>query len=668
MKFSILIFAILIFSLSKIYAQSGSAVYLEGSSSYISTPLDVQPAAMPVSTWEAWVYPERVNYSSRQQVLSDDDGNHDRSVLIESGTASFAVFTGSQAWLAAPVTMNEWQHIAVVFLPDNILFYKNGVEYSLGASPGGGTTSNSLKIGMNPGFGEYFKGKIDNVRIWNVQRSQAQILSGMTIDPSAETPGMIAWYKLDETGSGPGITVTNSASTGSIYNGITIVNPEFSPVSPIPHGIPADGLRLWLKSDSGLVSEAGKVTSWTDISGNGFSLISEAGSEQPLLVENEINNLPAVVFDGVNDFLQTPSSISLLGRDSLAITVTLLLNTGATQLAWANILDYDHDSFAGFTIQQNAGATNDFWGHVLNSGWQVVSFELVNGSSGFSGVYIDGIQVVSNPSGGMASFSEPRRLALGRWESLCCNTPGRNWNGEVAEVLIHNRTLSESERLELQTYFQSRYGTIVNPLPVEMTSFTGSFSGNQVTLKWQTATETINYGWEVEIQKSEVRSQKSEENWKTVGFVEGKGTTTVANSYSFLSPVTSPMSPAVYRLKQIDLDGNFTYSELLEMTPELPAAFAIGQNYPNPFNPETRIRVDLPDVSEIRFEVFNLLGQLVKSEVLNEKEAGSHLLVWNGKDQSGNQAASGVYFYRISLVSLSTGKKFTETRSMVMVK
>jgi len=666
MKFSILIFAILIFSLFKGYAQSGSAVYLEGSSSYISTPLDVQPAAMPVSTWEAWVYPERVNFGIRQQILSDDNANYDRSVLIEGSTEKFAVFTGFNAWQTAPVSLNEWQHIAVVFLPDNILFYKNGIEYSLGSSPVGGSTTNSLKIGMNPAFGEYFKGKIDNVRIWNVQRTQSQILSGMTIDPPAETAGLIAWYKLDETGSGSEISVTNSATTGSANDGITVGNPEFSPVSPFPSGIPANGLRLWLKSDSGLVSTSGKVSSWTDISGNGFSLISEAGSEQPLLVENEINNLPAVVFDGVNDFLQTSSSISLLGRDSLAITVTLLLNTGATQLAWANILDYDHDSFSGFVIQQSAGNTNEFWGHVLNSGWQVVTFELVNGASGFSRVYCNGIQVVSNPSGGTAAFSEPRRLALGWWESLCCNTPGRNWNGEVAEVLIHNRTLSESERLELQTYFQSRYGTLVNPLPVEMTSFTGSFSGNQIVLNWSTATETNNYGWEVEFRKEEERSEKLE--WEMVGFVAGKGTSTEPHSYVFGFPVTHNSSPVTFRLKQIDLDGNFIYSELLEMTPELPVAFAIDQNYPNPFNPETRIRVDLPEVSEIRFEVFNLLGQPVKSEVFKEKEAGSHLLVWNGKDLSGNQAATGVYFYRISLVSLSTGKKFTETKSMLMLK
>lgn len=210
-------------------------------------------------------------------------------------------------------------------------------------------------------------------------------------------------------------------------------------------------------------------------------------------------------------------------------------------------------------------------------------------------------------------------------------------------------------------------------LPVELAEFKGEWVGGKIHLTWSTRSESNNAGWE--IQESEVRSQKSVENWRTVGFVAGKGTSTEPQSYVFGFPVTSRSSgtgsnssPVTFRLKQIDLDGNFTYSELLEMTPELPVAFAIGQNYPNPFNPETRIRVDLPDVSEIRFEVFNLLGQLVKSEVLTEKETGSHLLVWNGKDLSGNQAATGVYFYRISLVSLSTGKKFTETRSMVMVK
>jgi hypothetical protein len=153
----------------------GQAFSLDGTSGYIDTPLDVQPTAMPSTTWECWVFPTRVNYGGQQQILSSDDGDTDRSVLIQLGTANFAVFVGGGIWQPAPVSINEWQHIAVVFTPSNIEFYKNGVRYSYGSVPSGSTTMNKLQIGRNPGYGEYLQGLIDEVSIYNRALSAAEI-------------------------------------------------------------------------------------------------------------------------------------------------------------------------------------------------------------------------------------------------------------------------------------------------------------------------------------------------------------------------------------------------------------------------------------------------------------------------------------------------------------
>ncbi|MBN8706313.1 MAG: T9SS type A sorting domain-containing protein [Bacteroidetes bacterium] len=194
----------------------------------------------------------------------------------------------------------------------------------------------------------------------------------------------------------------------------------------------------------------------------------------------------------------------------------------------------------------------------------------------------------------------------------------------------------------------------VATVPVEMTSFTGSLSGNQVTLNWSTATETNNYGWEVEFQKLEGRSEKSE--WETIGFVAGKGTTTEPQNYSFLSPVTRNPSPQIYRLKQIDLDGTTAYSKVLTFSSE-PVSFGLFQNYPNPFNPSTTISYSLPEKGFVKLILFDVLGREIETLVNQEKEAGLETVTLDA-----SLLSAGTYYYSLTF----NGK--TETRSMVLVK
>jgi len=96
---------------------------------------------------------------------------------------------------------------------------------------------------------------------------------------------------------------------------------------------------------------------------------------------------------------------------------------------------------------------------------------------------------------------------------------------------------------------------------------------------------------------------------------------------------------------------------------EKPAEFRLHQNYPNPFNPETTIEYQLPKVSEVNIQIFNIRGYLIKTLVVNEKQnAGSYLIVWGGKDESGKEAPSGTYFYRIET------EGFTQTKKMTLLR
>ncbi|MCB9250452.1 MAG: hypothetical protein H6613_18845 [Ignavibacteriales bacterium] len=103
-----------------------------------------------------------------------------------------------------------------------------------------------------------------------------------------------------------------------------------------------------------------------------------------------------------------------------------------------------------------------------------------------------------------------------------------------------------------------------NPaLPVELTAFTANLNSNKVELLWQTATEVNNYGFDVERQKKEVSSQNSV--WEKLAFVEGHGNSNSPKSYSFTDNTSNASGKFLYRLKQIDIDGTFEYSDAVEI-------------------------------------------------------------------------------------------------------
>lgn len=94
----------------------------------------------------------------------------------------------------------------------------------------------------------------------------------------------------------------------------------------------------------------------------------------------------------------------------------------------------------------------------------------------------------------------------------------------------------------------------------------------------------------------------------------------------------------------------------------LPTSYAVSQNYPNPFNPTTTISYALPEAGEVTVDVYNVVGQKVRTLVEGHQEAGEYQVVWDGKDTNGSQVASGVYFYRAQM------NNFSETRKMVLLK
>jgi hypothetical protein len=190
-------------------------------------------------------------------------------------------------------------------------------------------------------------------------------------------------------------------------------------------------------------------------------------------------------------------------------------------------------------------------------------------------------------------------------------------------------------------------------IPVELVSFSADVVDNSVKLLWTTATELNNRGFEIQ--------RAADDNFFTIGFVEGYGTTTETKTYSYTDKNINSGSYN-YRLKQIDFDGTFEYSDAVEVDVNIVTGYKLGQNYPNPFNPFTVIEISLPNDANVSLKVYNVLGQEVKTLFTGNLDAGLHTIHFDASNLN-----SGVYFYKIE-ASGTDGREFSSVRKMLLSK
>jgi autotransporter-associated beta strand protein len=214
-------------------------------------------------------------------------------------------------------------------------------------------------------------------------------------------------------------------------------------------------------------------------------------------------------------------------------------------------------------------------------------------------------------------------------------------------------TIDAGVTLDVTGTFTKNGGTINNSgtlLPVEMTSFTATVQKTSALLAWSTATEVDNYGFEIE------RRAIPSNVWAKAGFVAGSGTSNAPHKYSFTDAALAAGSYA-YRLKQIDNNGAFKYSQEAQIAIVTPEVFALNQNFPNPFNPTTEISYQLPVTGYVSLKVYDILGREVATLVDEVKSAG-----YQSVDFNASALSSGTYFYRI------TAGAFTQSKQMMFVK
>lgn len=228
-------------------------------------------------------------------------------------------------------------------------------------------------------------------------------------------------------------------------------------------------------------------------------------------------------------------------------------------------------------------------------------------------------------------------------------------NGLPNTVIKHLDYSSSTKMLRAGTHGRGVYeASLTSLLPVELISFRALETPNGVLLNWQTASEKNNKEFQIE-------RKFSDGNWEVTGIVQGKGTTTTVQSYQFTdfdNSLASYTGNVSYRLKQIDFDGSFEYSNTTSVQVNFsPDETSLYQNYPNPFNPATEIRYQIHSPGFVTLRVYDLLGNEIKTLVNTYQNAGRHTVTFNAEG-----IASGTYFYTLQTAEYKKTMKLLITK------
>ena len=363
------------------------------------------------------------------------------------------------------------------------------------------------------------------------------------------------------------------------------------------------------------------------------TLLTWAKQDPPDRWEVERNNYIATLQQNRNPFVDHPEYINYINFYNLTKFNPVYSAEPANQVT-------------NFTSTANGNSITISWTNPttgqLPSGYLVVAYDTNNYF-----IPIDG-QVYATDT----TFTNRRaviNIPFSNVQSYTFNNLALNTNYYFTIFPYNGNDTLRNYKLYPLTRTNDTTGSVV---PVELTSFTASKENNLVTLNWQTATELNNNGFYIE--RGSERDAEGNIIFNRLGFVKGNGSSTISHSYSFTDKLNS-MGKYYYRLKQIDNNGTFKYSNDVEVNyTQYIKGYSLEQNYPNPFNPSTTINFTLAQSGQMTLKVYDLLGREVKTLVNGFITAGNHSVQLNGND-----LVSGVYIYKITAGSFSATKKLT---------
>ena len=361
--------------------------------------------------------------------------------------------------------------------------------------------------------------------------------------------------------------------------------------------------------------------------------------------------------------------------NSTGFTGVFFLNT---QNGWATGRNIWQTTNSGTNWIKRVDVPENFFNDVYFSnsinGWAIASNQMYSTTDGGNNWTLSPQSLMNSTN--FETLSDSHFIIAGQTmlESTDAGFTWQNITGEVGRTFISLHApkkylaFAVGNSGVIMKYYNSSL------IPVELISFSAALLNNkEIELKWSTASETNNYGFEIERRGGQGQTNSLSNSWKIIGFLNGNGTTTEMKSYSFIDENVKT-GKYIYRLKQIDFDGKYVYSkeiivETLHAT-SLPTKCELYQNYPNPFNPVTTIKFAIPTSPQIPLltkergsgdvatvTVFDVLGRELATLVNEPKQPGTYEVQWDAAGYS-----SGIYFIKL------TSGQFSAIRKMILTK
>ena len=213
----------------------------------------------------------------------------------------------------------------------------------------------------------------------------------------------------------------------------------------------------------------------------------------------------------------------------------------------------------------------------------------------------------------------------------------------------------------IRPYFGYKSSTSCEVLPVELSDFRATALTSAIRLDWQTATELNNRGFNVE------RRQAAQESWNDLTFIEGAGTSNQARDYNYVDANVETGVTYQYRLRQEDLDGTISYSDVREARIDAgittgSAVNSLGQNMPNPASNLTTIPFVVNQSGVVSVEISDVYGNVVRTLQVETRGGTQTSVDWDLKDAEGTPVANGTYIYKL------VGNGFTQSRKMTVIR
>ncbi|MFH0736555.1 MAG: LamG-like jellyroll fold domain-containing protein, partial [bacterium] len=535
---------------------------------------------IPISNWdvigngnftiECWINPW--NFDGDYRVILGNQTTDQFQFNLDNGGMSNArlelyaggsnLFTGNLFWQS-----NQWYHLAVIKSDNTVKFFRDGQLLGSGEHTASIGVISALYVGFRALTGHHpFSGKIDELRFWNIARSQNEIRENMFTPLEGNESGLLGYFKF------------NHGSPSNNNSSVTVLS-DYSP-----------------KGNNGTLTNFGladSTSNWVLSTlpigiGDSFSQLA-------------ISDTGSVILNGIHLILQFPDD----GFDEPCdLTVTEILNAPNT---FEGIAEFHSDRY-----------------------WIVNYY-------GNPGIF-----------SARMTFTVPSSFISAYGNNMLLYSREGNSSGVWHVVgILESFTDSTVTFSGINSFSQFTLGASDAPVPVELSSFAAVNYDGKIKLEWRTETELNNAMFEVE------RKIKTEKEWQTLGSVEGHGYSNSPKEYSFIdkNPIDGKLE---YRLKQIDTDGLYQYSKIVEIDFLLPKQFALWQNYPNPFNPSTTITFELPFKNNVTLTIYDIIGRKVKTLVNEEKMAGKYSIVFNAENLS-----SGVYFYELKAGNYRNVKKLS---------